>query len=585
MFFAAKIRTIGRRCANEVNSTIARKPRTIATGQKSVSAMQIGAERLRAFQESGLTCSPLNRNDAELLAGRLNLTSRHVRTLFQTFLNTPTAEALAPRARGRKAGSHLLSDDLRTAVIDKAKRHLAVQSPPSIRAAALEIRSELIEQMGHLDAELPTVRQITAIIANLPPTFFRSAKSAQHKTALEPHYSGIVAERPLDAVQMDHTPINVMLVDAEDRSPIGRAMVTFVIDICTRAVLGFYLGYEGESIFRCGKAVANAILPKEPLLRALGIGDGFEYPMHGVFDRFYVDWASAHRSSQLRAVLLYAGVCDPDARGKGGAHLGGHVERLIGTMMGKCHFLPGRTGRNTRDRGDYDPQTEACMTLREAERWLYHQIGIYHETPHAGLGGVPPLLKWRMETERQPVTSFRGDPVHLAKLCLPHEARTVRSGGIKLGYQRYAAPILDKHIGLNVFVHFAPADAGEIYALIGGEFHTLTCQTRLPFEGVSFAELKARRQKMSARVQTYFDEEGAQREQFHRVAARAEVDAAKRRHRARKREEGTSIVHLLAVPKSETKGNAANSFVRPDELTGLWDVANRHQKAGTTSNE
>jgi hypothetical protein len=33
---------------------------------------------------------------------------------------------------------------------------------------------------------------------------------------------------------------------------------------------------------------------------------------------------------------------------------GGHIERLIGTQMGKLHLLPGTTFSSPPERGDYD---------------------------------------------------------------------------------------------------------------------------------------------------------------------------------------------------------------------------------------
>ncbi len=51
-------------------------------------------------------------------------------------------------------------------------------------------------------------------------------------------------------------------------------------------------------------------------------------------------------------------------------HYGGHIERLIGTMMGKVHLLPGTTFSNVHVKGDIDPGKTAAMTLDELERWL-----------------------------------------------------------------------------------------------------------------------------------------------------------------------------------------------------------------------
>lgn len=55
------------------------------------------------------------------------------------------------------------------------------------------------------------------------------------------------------------------------------------------------------------------------------------------------------------------------------------IERLIGTMMGAVHMLPGTTFSDIVKRGDYDPERHAVMTLEELDRWLASQIvGCYH---------------------------------------------------------------------------------------------------------------------------------------------------------------------------------------------------------------
>ena len=60
-------------------------------------------------------------------------------------------------------------------------------------------------------------------------------------------------------------------------------------------------------------------------------------------------------------------------------HYGGHIERLIGTMMGEVHLLPGTTFSDIIERGAYDPERHATMTLKELDHWLAIQIvGRYH---------------------------------------------------------------------------------------------------------------------------------------------------------------------------------------------------------------
>src|SRR5215471_2035607 len=50
------------------------------------------------------------------------------------------------------------------------------------------------------------------------------------------------------------------------------------------------------------------------------------------------------------------------------ARFGGHIERLIGTMMGAVHILPGTTFSKTKGREGYASEERAALSLRELER-------------------------------------------------------------------------------------------------------------------------------------------------------------------------------------------------------------------------
>ena len=79
-------------------------------------------------------------------------------------------------------------------------------------------------------------------------------------------------------------------------------------------------------------------------------------------------------------------------------HYGGHIERLIGTLMGRVHLLPGTTGSNTHDRGDYPSESNARLTMVELEQWLTLEIcEQYHRRVHKGIRQSP-LAAWQAAT-------------------------------------------------------------------------------------------------------------------------------------------------------------------------------------------
>jgi putative transposase len=52
--------------------------------------------------------------------------------------------------------------------------------------------------------------------------------------------------------QIDHTPMDVIVVDEEHRQPIQRPSLTVVIDVYSRVVLGFAIYVEKPSAFTAG---------------------------------------------------------------------------------------------------------------------------------------------------------------------------------------------------------------------------------------------------------------------------------------------------------------------------------------------
>jgi putative transposase len=107
----------------------------------------------------------------------------------------------------------------------------------------------------------------------------------------------------------------------------------------------------------------------------------------------YLDNAAEFKSEALRRGCEQHGI-RLDYRPLGQPHYGGIVERIIGTAMQMIHDeLPGTTFSNPDQRGDYDSENMAALTLRELERWLTLAVGTYHGSVHNGLL-QPPAARW-----------------------------------------------------------------------------------------------------------------------------------------------------------------------------------------------
>lgn len=287
------------------------------------------------------------------------------------------------------------------------------------------------------------------------------------------------ADVPLAVYQIDHSPIDVILVDEKYRRPIGRGYLTIVTDSCTRMLAGFCASLDPPGALATGLAMAHAILPKAKWLAERGIDAS--WPIHGIPAKIFADNAAEFRGTMLERACREYGIL-MENRPKGQPNYGGHVERLFRTFMHRAQSLPGTTFSNVQERGDYDSDGRATMTLAEFEHWFTIFVTkVYHQRPHRGIGRVPPVKLFEQFILGTSTTKGIGLPAPVSdeyKLRLdfmPFVERTIQEYGVVIDNIHYYADVLRPWIhGRDpgnaklkrkfVFVR-DPRDIGEIYFL------------------------------------------------------------------------------------------------------------------------
>jgi putative transposase len=74
--------------------------------------------------------------------------------------------------------------------------------------------------------------------------------------------AGPESTRILERVEIDHTLLDLFLVDEEDRLPIGRPTLTYTLDVCSGFPLGMFVSFEPPSYRAVMSCLLHAILPK-----------------------------------------------------------------------------------------------------------------------------------------------------------------------------------------------------------------------------------------------------------------------------------------------------------------------------------
>ncbi|GAA4976436.1 putative transposase [Nonomuraea thailandensis] len=271
----------------------------------------------------------------------------------------------------------------------------------------------------------------------------------------------------LQQVQIDHTPVDVEVVDERHRLPIGRPYVTAAIDVASRCVVGLVVTLEAPSALSVGLCLAHTVCDKRPWLERLGL-QAVVWPMSGKPHEIHVDNAVEFHSEALRRGCVQHGVT-LEYRPKGMPHFGGVIERLIGTMMQMVHELPGTTFSSAAERGSYDSQASAVLTVAELNRWLALAVVAYHGQVHATLGQTP-AGRWAegVAAGGRPAM-VTGETAFLIDF-LPVIRRTLRRTGFTVDHVQYYSDALKPWIArrdrLEKFVlRRDPRDLSRIWVL------------------------------------------------------------------------------------------------------------------------
>ena len=396
-------------------------------------------------------------------AKTLRISRAMVYRLLARFRTSEHATSLLPSKPGPRRGTKQLETDQEEVIGRLIKHFYLSRQKPSVAALHREVARECF-QAGVKKPSYKAVRtRVEALDLRNTVRAREGAKAANDKfRALTGCLS---ASEPLELVQIDHTLVDVIVVDDLHRKPIGRPWLSLAIDVATRNVLGFFLSLKTPGANAVAMTISSAVLPKAAYLAGLQIDA--EWPACGLPRSLHLDNAKEFRGRALirgceqhGIAILHRPPLQP--------HYGGHIERLIGTLMGEVHLLPGATFSSVAKRGTYNSNGQATMTLAELEVWLTWQIaGVYHLRPHSTLRCTP-LAAWQKGVAQMAMP--RREPADSKQFYLdflPFERRLVGRAGIRLFNIVYWHGALSRYIrdGKKYVVKYDPNDISRVYFL------------------------------------------------------------------------------------------------------------------------
>lgn len=291
--------------------------------------------------------------------------------------------------------------------------------------------------------ETPSQATIYRWLKNLHYQVVQNARQGKSATdrELRSVIGGVKVKRILERVELDHTPLDLMVICKLTRMILGRPWLTLAIDRKSRTIMGFYISFHAPSATSVLYCLRMMIMPKEQVLARFPDVRN-PWPARGIPESIATDNGMELHANAVEAICLeigtilhYCGVAFPEMKGC--------IERAIGTVNRYLiHTLPGTTFSNVFERGDYDSESHAAIDLEDLThiivKWI---VDVYHNTPHRGLGGHTPLAVWQ-EDEKNCVIELPAFPRQLDTLVGSEATRTLFHYGLEYDNLRYNSPLL-----------------------------------------------------------------------------------------------------------------------------------------------
>lgn len=277
-----------------------------------------------------------------------------------------------------------------------------------------------------------------------------------------------VVELPLQRAEIDHTLLDIFVIDDKSNLPLGRPWITVCIDNYTRSILGFHISFDPPSYLNVARCLKHSFLPKTDLSR-ISQDLTNSWDAHGVMQELVVDNGMEFHSESLEALCFSLGI-EIHYSPRKTPWYKGKIERFLGTLnRGVSHGTPGTTFSNIFDKDDYDPAKHAVLHLNKLTEiitiWI---VDVYHQKPHRALHEAPAAL-WKSSISLEQIM-LPEDPSHLDAILGRVEKRVLTHKGIELDSLFYNSAELtelrmQKGDKLNVEIRIDDSNLGSIIVL------------------------------------------------------------------------------------------------------------------------
>ncbi|MDG0832938.1 Mu transposase C-terminal domain-containing protein [Roseateles saccharophilus] len=246
---------------------------------------------------------------------------------------------------------------------------------------------------------------------------------------------GTTAAYPLDAVEVDHTPLNWVVICDRTGLPLGRPMLTVVIDAYSNYLLGLYVSFYGPGLSSVSGAMRCAISPKADMVA--GIKLEHRWLAEGIPDRTILDNGLEFHSPvfqrigwELGSDFTYCRVRTP--------WLKPHVERFFATLD-TITLTKGRIHKRVANVLNIDPTKDASVMFSQFVRGLVQFAVDVHPFKVNERKLAKPYDLFLEGLERTPAACFPHDMERIRLASALSKPKTVDQGGVELHGLPYGA--------------------------------------------------------------------------------------------------------------------------------------------------
>lgn len=285
------------------------------------------------------------------------------------------------------------------------------------------------------------------------------------------HDTPVHGSRPFQYVHIDHTQLDIELIDSRTGKPLGKPWLSIAIDAWSRRIVAIYLSFDAPSY-------QSTMMVIRDMVRR-----------HGRLPEFLVlDNGADFRSTALDSFLSVMNV-HPRFRPSGNPRHGAVMERIFGRVNTEyVHNLSGNTKATKNVRmvsGKHLPKNFAEWTLESMYYGLEHWAFEYYEQEvHPALDCTPreAFMRGLQACGSRPQRQILFNRDFLIATCPPVDRAGVRridkQRGVKVNELLYWAPeFRDPRIaGQSVPVRHDPWDAASVYVWINDHWVQATCR-------------------------------------------------------------------------------------------------------------